>query len=56
MYYQKSPDPMADFFSRLTATTLGVFIGGLLAWWAAATITRAELREAFQEIRELRSR
>lgn len=49
MYYQKGPDPIADFFSRLIATTLGVFLGGMLAWWAATTITKAELREALKD-------
>jgi uncharacterized membrane protein YccC len=49
MYYQKGPDPIGDFFSRLIATTLGVFLGGMLAWWAVTTITKAELRAALKE-------
>jgi hypothetical protein len=49
MYYSKGPDPIGDFFSRLIATTLGVFLGGMLEWWAVTTITKAELRAALKE-------
>ena len=52
----QQPNEIKEFFSRLVATTLGVFLGTMLTWWFVAAMIRYDVAGAVQEIRELRSR